>query len=209
MELLSNLGLAFVIIFQPDNLFFCFLGCLIGTLIGVLPGLGPVATISLLLPATFHITPVSAIIMLAGIYYGAMYGGSITSILVNIPGEAASVVTCLDGYQMARQGRAGPALGMSAFASFVAGTVATILIMLVAPPLARVALKFGPPEYFALMLLGLTILSYLASGSVVKALMMACVGVFIGTIGTDTISGVERFTYRSYTLMDGLGLVSK
>jgi putative tricarboxylic transport membrane protein len=207
MELLSNLGLAFVIIFQPDNLFFCFLGCLIGTLIGVLPGLGPVATISLLLPATFHITPVSAIIMLAGIYYGAMYGGSITSILVNIPGEAASVVTCLDGYQMARQGRAGPALGMSAFASFVAGTVATILIMLVAPPLARVALKFGPPEYFALMLLGLTILSYLASGSVVKALMMACVGVFIGTIGTDTISGVERFTYRSYTLMDGLGLV--
>jgi putative tricarboxylic transport membrane protein len=209
MELLSNLGMAFVIIFQPDNLFFCFLGCLIGTLIGVLPGLGPVATISLLLPATFHITPVSAIIMLAGIYYGAMYGGSITSILVNIPGEAASVVTCLDGYQMARQGRAGPALGMSAFASFVAGTVATILIMLVAPPLARVALKFGPPEYFALMLLGLTILSYLASGSVVKALMMACVGVFIGTIGTDTISGVERFTYRSYTLMDGLGLVSK
>jgi putative tricarboxylic transport membrane protein len=207
MELLSNLGMAFVIIFQPDNLFFCFLGCLIGTLIGVLPGLGPVATISLLLPATFHITPVSAIIMLAGIYYGAMYGGSITSILVNIPGEAASVVTCLDGYQMARQGRAGPALGMSAFASFVAGTVATILIMLVAPPLARVALKFGPPEYFALMLLGLTILSYLASGSVVKALMMACVGVFIGTIGTDTISGVERFTYRSYTLMDGLGLV--
>ena len=207
MELLSNLGMAFAIIFQPDNLFFCFLGCLIGTLIGVLPGLGPVATISLLLPATFHITPVSAIIMLAGIYYGAMYGGSITSILVNIPGEAASVVTCLDGYQMARQGRAGPALGMSAFASFVAGTVATILIMLVAPPLARVALKFGPPEYFALMLLGLTILSYLASGSVVKALMMACVGVFIGTIGTDTISGVERFTYRSYTLMDGLGLV--
>jgi putative tricarboxylic transport membrane protein len=207
MELLSNLGMAFAIIFQPENLFFCFLGCLIGTLIGVLPGLGPVATISLLLPATFHITPVSAIIMLAGIYYGAMYGGSITSILVNIPGEAASVVTCLDGYQMARQGRAGPALGMSAFASFVAGTVATILIMLVAPPLARVALKFGPPEYFALMLLGLTILSYLASGSVVKALMMACVGVFIGTIGTDTISGVERFTYRSYTLMDGLGLV--
>ena len=145
--------------------------------------------------------------MLAGIYYGAMYGGSITSILVNIPGESASVVTCLDGYQMARRGRAGPALGISAFGSFIAGTVATILIMLVAPPLAKLALKFGPPEYFSLMFLGLTLLIYLASGSMIKALMMACVGIFLGTIGTDTISGMERFTYRSYTLMDGMGLI--
>jgi len=207
MDLLSNLQLAFSVIFQPGNLLFCFVGCLIGTLIGVLPGLGPVATISLLLPSTFHITPVSAIIMLAGIYYGAMYGGSITSILVNIPGEAASVITCLDGYQMARQGRAGPALGISAFGSFIAGTLATMMIMLVAPPLANFALKFGPPEYFSLMFLGLTVLTYLASGSMVKALMMACVGIFLGTIGTDNISGIERFTYHSYTLMDGIGLI--
>ena len=207
MDLFSNLQLAFSVIFQPENLLFCFVGCVIGTLIGVLPGLGPVATISLLLPSTFHITPVSAIIMLAGIYYGAMYGGSITSILVNIPGEAASVITCLDGYQMARQGRAGPALGISAFGSFIAGTLATLMIMLVAPPLANFALKFGPPEYFSLMFLGLTILTFLASGSMVKALMMACVGIFLGTIGTDNISGIERFTYHSYTLMDGIGLI--
>jgi len=207
MDFFSNLLLAFSIIFQPDNLLFCFIGCLIGTLVGVLPGLGPVATISLLLPSTFHINPVSAIIMLGGIYYGAMYGGSITSILVNIPGEAASVVTCLDGYQMARQGRGGPALGISAFGSFIAGTLATVLIMMIAPPLARFALEFGPPEYFALMFLGLTVLTYLASGSMVKALMMACVGIFLGTVGTDTISGIERFTYRSYTLMDGIGLI--
>jgi putative tricarboxylic transport membrane protein len=207
MDFFSNLHLAFSVILQPDNLLFCFIGCLIGTLVGVLPGLGPVATISLLLPSTFHISPVSAIIMLGGIYYGAMYGGSITSILVNIPGEAASVVTCLDGYKMARQGRAGPALGISAFGSFIAGTLATVLIMLIAPPLARVALEFGPPEYFSLMVLGLTVLTYLASGSMVKALMMACVGIFLGTVGTDNISGVERFTYRSYTLMDGVGLI--
>ncbi|MFH1757888.1 MAG: tripartite tricarboxylate transporter permease [Pseudomonadota bacterium] len=207
MDLFSNLQLAFSVIFQLNNLFFCFIGALIGTLVGVLPGLGPVATISLLLPSTFHITPVSAIIMLAGIYFGAMYGGSTTSILINIPGEAASVVTCLDGYQMARQGRAGPALGIAAFSSFIAGTLAVIIIMLIAPPLAKIALKFGPPEYFTLMFLGLTILTYLASGSMLKALMMACVGIFLGTIGTDIISGMERFTYRSYTLMDGLGLV--
>jgi putative tricarboxylic transport membrane protein len=207
MEFFSNLSMAFSVALQPNNLFFCFLGVLIGTLIGVLPGIGPVATISLLLPSTFQITPVSALIMLAGIFYGAMYGGSTTSILVNIPGEAASVVTCLDGYQMARKGRAGPALGIAAFGSFIAGSVATIIIMLVAPPLANIALRFGPPEYFTLMFLGLTVLTYLASGSMLKALMMACVGIFLGTIGTDTISGLERFTYRSYTLMDGLGLV--
>jgi len=207
MEFFSNFFMALTVAFQPNNLFFCFLGVLIGTLVGVLPGLGPVATISLLLPSTFQITPVAGLIMLAGIYYGAMYGGSTTSILVNIPGEAASVVTCLDGYQMARKGRAGPALGISAFGSFIAGTVAVIASMLIAPPLAYMALKFGPPEYFTLMFLGLTILTYLASGSMLKALMMASGGIFLGTIGTDIISGLERFTYRSYTLMDGLGLV--
>lgn len=145
--------------------------------------------------------------MLAGIYYGTMYGGSTTSILVNIPGEAASVVTCLDGYQMARQGRAGPALGISAFGSFFAGTLATIMIMLLAPPLAKFALKFGPPEYFSLMLLGLTLVTSLGSGSMIKSLMMACAGVFLGTIGTDIVTGEERFTYGSYTLMDGIGLI--
>jgi putative tricarboxylic transport membrane protein len=145
--------------------------------------------------------------MLGGIYYGAQYGGSTTSILVNIPGEAASVVTCLDGYQMARQGRAGPALGIAAFSSFIAGTIATLIIMMISPPLAGLALKFGSPEYFSLMVLGLTVVTYLASGSMVRALMTACVGVFLGTIGTDVISGLERFTYGSYTLMDGLGLV--
>jgi putative tricarboxylic transport membrane protein len=207
MEFFSNLLMAFAVAFQPNNLFFCFIGVFIGTLVGVLPGLGPVATISLLLPSTFQITPVSALIMLAGIFYGAMYGGSTTSILVNIPGEAASVVTCLDGYQMARKGRAGPALGISAFGSFIAGTLSVIAIMLIAPPLAQMALKFGPPEYFTLMFLGLTVLTYLASGSMIKALMMASLGIFLGTIGTDTISGLERFTYHSYTLMDGLGLV--
>lgn len=169
--------------------------------------MGPVAAISILLPSTYHMSPVSAIIMLAGIYYGAMYGGSTTSILVNIPGESASVITCLDGYQMARQGRAGAALGISAFGSFIAGTITTILIMLAAPPLARIALVFGPPEYFALMILGLAMLIYLAMASMLKALIMACFGVVLGTIGTDPIHGVERFTFGSYTLMDGVGLV--
>jgi len=207
MDFFSNLLMAFSVAFQPANLFFCFLGVLIGTLVGVLPGLGPVATISLLLPSTFQISPLGGLIMLAGVYYGAMYGGSTTSILVNIPGEAASVVTCLDGYQMARKGRAGPALGIAAFGSWIAGTLSVIVIMLIAPPLARIALKFGPPEYFTLMFLGLTVLTFLASGSMIKALMMATLGIFLGTIGTDAISGLERFTYRSYTLMDGLGLV--
>ena len=178
-----------------------------GTLVGVLPGLGPPAAIALLIPSTFHMKPVSAIIMLAGVYYGSQYGGSTTSILVNIPGEASSVVTCLDGYPMARQGRAGPALGISAFGSFIAGTIATIFIMLIAPPLAYFALKFGPPEYFCLMLLGLTLVTSLGSGSMIKGLMMASVGIFLGTIGTDIISGLERFTYGSYTLMDGIGFI--
>ena len=156
--------MGFAVALEPGNLFYCFLGCLIGTLVGVLPGLGPTAAMSLLLPATYHVPPVSAIIMFAGIFYGAMYGGSTTSILVNIPGEAASVVTCLDGYKMARQGRAGPALGISAFGSFIAGTLSIVGLMFIAPPLAEMALRFGPPEYFSLMIMGLTIVTFLASG---------------------------------------------
>jgi len=207
MDLINNLLIGFGIVFQPINLLFCFIGCVIGTLVGVLPGLGPTAAISLLLPMTFHLPPISGVIMLAGIYYGAMYGGSTTSILINIPGEAASVVTCLDGYQMARQGRAGPALGMSAIGSFIAGTFSVVGLMVVAPPLAEVALKFGPPEYFSLMVLGLTLLGFLSSGSMGKALLMASFGIFLGTIGLDNLTGIPRFTFGSETLIDGPGLV--
>jgi putative tricarboxylic transport membrane protein len=207
MELLNYLFLGFSVVFEPMNLFYCFTGVLIGTLVGVLPGLGPVAAMSLLLPATFHTTPVASIIMLAGIYYGAMYGGSTTSILVNIPGEAASVMTCLDGYQMARQGRAGPALGISAFASFIAGTIGIIGMMLISPPLVNFALKFGPPEYFSLMVLGLMVLTFLTSASMVRALMMATFGLMVGTIGLDNISGLARFTFNIPELLDGVGLV--
>jgi putative tricarboxylic transport membrane protein len=195
------------IVLTLDNLFYCFMGSLIGTLVGVLPGLGPVAAMSILLPATMHIPPVSAIIMLAGIYYGAMYGGSTTSILVNIPGEAASVVTCLDGYQMARQGRAGVALGMSAMGSFIGGTLSVIALQMIAPPLAKFALMFGFPEYFALMCCGLVVLTFMARGSMVKALMMAAFGIFLGTIGTDLIVGTLKFTFGIKILMDGLGVV--
>src|SRR5919106_99786 len=200
MAVLANFGLGFSVVLRPTNLLFCFIGVLLGTLVGVLPGLGPVATIALLLPITFKMGPASAIIMLAGIYYGAMYGGSTTSILVSIPGEAASVITCLDGYQMARQGRAGPALGIAAFGSFIAGTVGVIGLMLFAPVLGRAALSFGPPEYFALTVLGLTLVSYLAQGSMTKALIMAVLGLLVGTIGADPVSGAERFTYGSLTL---------
>jgi putative tricarboxylic transport membrane protein len=207
VDFFSNLNMAFAVILQPENFLYCFVGVLTGTLIGVLPGIGPVAAMSILLPSTYQIGPVPAVIMLGGIYYGAMYGGSTTSILVNIPGEAASVVTCLDGYQMARQGRAGPALGISAFGSFIAGTIATVLIMLIAPPLAKFALKFGAPEYFSVMILGLFVVVYLGMYSVLKGLMMACIGMALGCIGTDLIHGVERFTYGSYTLMDGLSLI--
>ncbi|HSR12394.1 MAG TPA: tripartite tricarboxylate transporter permease [Thermodesulfobacteriota bacterium] len=191
----------------PITLLLRFLGDLLGTREGVLPGLGPTAAIALLLPNTFHVPPVTAIIMLAGIYYGAMYGGSTTSILVNIPGEAASVVTCLDGYQMARKGRAGPALGIAAFGSFIAGTVSVIGLMVVAPPLAKFALAFGPPEYFSLMLLGIIILIYLASGSILKALMMFVFGLLLSTIGMDAISGTQRLTFGLLELSDGIGLI--
>lgn len=207
MDLFSHVALGAQIIFTPTNLFFCFIGVLMGTLVGVLPGLGPTAAIALLLPNTFHFPPVSAVIMLAGIYYGAMYGGSTTSILVNIPGEAASVVTCLDGYQMAKKGRAGPALGIAAFGSFIAGTLSIVALMLVAPPLAKVALAFGPPEYFSLTLLGILILIYLASSSILKALMMAVFGLLIGTIGMDSISGTQRLTFGIIELSDGVGLI--
>jgi putative tricarboxylic transport membrane protein len=176
-------------------------------LVGVLPGLGPTATISLLLPITFKLGPVPAIILLAGISYGAFYGGSTTSILINIPGEAASVVTCIDGYQMARKGRAGPALGIAAMGSFIGGTFAIILLMLLAPPIASAALKFGPPEFVALAFLGLTLVTYLSSGSMVKALMMAAVGLLLGYIGADIVSGKERFTMGITKLIGGLDLV--
>jgi putative tricarboxylic transport membrane protein len=207
MEYIANLWLGFSVALQPASLFFCFIGVLIGTLVGVLPGLGPVAAISLLLPATLALTPVNAIIMLAGIYYGAMYGGSTTSILLNIPGEAASVITCLDGYQMARKGRAGPALGIAAFGSFIAGTVAIVGMMLIAPPLARMALAFGPPEYFSLILCGLTLVTFLAKGGMGKALLMAAVGLFLGCIGMDSLMGSTRFTMDIAELTDGIGMV--
>jgi putative tricarboxylic transport membrane protein len=207
MELFNYLGIGFSVALQPMNLFYCFIGVFIGTLVGVLPGIGPVGAMSLLLPITFNSTPEGAIIMLAGIYYGAMYGGSTTSILVNIPGEAASVVTCLDGYAMARQGRAGPALGMAAFGSFIAGTLSVIGLMLLAPPLAQFALRFGPPEYFTLMVMGVTILTYLAHGSMSKALIMAAFGIVLGLIGLDSISASPRFTFNKLELLDGIGLV--
>jgi len=207
MELLHNLYLGFNVAFAPVNLLFCFIGVFLGTLVGVLPGLGPAATIALLLPITFSLRPETALIMIAGIYYGAQYGGSTTSILVNIPGEASSVVTCLDGYQMARKGRAGPALGISAFGSFIGGTLSVVGLMLLGPWLAGFALQFGPPEYFALMLLGIVILTFLSKGSMVRSLISAVIGLFIGTIGIDPIYGVQRFTYGTLTLMDGVGLV--
>ncbi len=178
-----------------------------GTLVGVLPGLGPVASISILIPISYYMSPVSAIIMLAGLYYGTMYGGSTTSILVNIPGEVGSIVTVLDGYQMARRGRAGAALGISAFGSFIAGTISVILLMFLAPPLSEFALKFGPPEFFALMILGLILLGFLSSGPICKALMMVSLGLFLGSIGLDTIQGTSRFTFGTITLLDGVGLV--
>jgi putative tricarboxylic transport membrane protein len=208
LELLNYLHTGFSVALQPINLFYCFVGVFIGTLVGVLPGIGPVGAMSLLLPITFKSTPESAIIMLAGIYYGTMYGGSTTSILVNIPGEAASVVTCLDGYQMAQQGRAGPALGIAAFGSFIAGTFAIVGLMLMAPPLSKFALRFGPPEYFSLMFLGMTILIYLAHGSMLKALLMATLGIVLGLVGLDSINARPRLTFSRMELMDGIGLVS-
>lgn len=207
MELISHILYGFSNALSPGNLFLCFIGVTIGTLVGVLPGIGPVGAMSLLMPATFSLSPTGAIVMFAGIYYGAMYGGSTTSILINIPGEATSVVTCLDGYQMARQGRAGPALGISAFGSFIGGTISVVGLMLVAPSLSIIAVRFGPPEYFSLMCLSLTLVIYLASGSGVRALMMAAFGVILGCVGQDPEMGSNRFVYGFTDLWDGIGLV--
>ncbi len=207
MDVLNHFMTGLQVSLEPINLLYCFLGVLIGTLIGVLPGIGPVGAMSLLLPATFRISPVGAVIMLAGIYYGAQYGGSTTSILVNIPGEASSVVTALDGYQMARKGRAGPALGMAAIGSFIAGTIAVAGLMCLAGPLAAWALAFGPPEYFALMCVGLVVVTFLTQGSMYKALMMTLVGLLIGFVGMDLFTGSMRFTFGLKELMDGVGMV--
>src|SRR3989304_5750096 len=207
MDFLAHLAQGFSVALTPWNLLFAAIGAVIGTAIGVMPGLGPPATVALLLPVTYKMEPTSAVIMLAGIFYGAMYGGSTTSILLNIPGETASIVTCLDGYKMARQGRAGPALGMAAFGSFIAGTIGIVGIMFFAPFLGQKALSFGGPEYFALTFLGLTLVTYLARGSKINALIMAVLGLLAGTIGADPVSGEQRFSHGSFTLLDGLGIV--
>ena len=207
MELFHNLIFGFSIALSFQNLLYCFLGCLLGTLIGVLPGIGPLATIAMLMPITFSISPVAALIMLAGIYYGAQYGGSTTAILVNLPGETSAVVTCMDGYQMARQGRAGPALAIAAIGSFFAGTVCTLIIALFGPSIAELALKFGPAEYFSLMLMGLVAAAVLAQGDMVKSLAMVAMGLLLGTVGTDVNSGWRRFSFDIGELMDGIGFV--
>jgi putative tricarboxylic transport membrane protein len=207
MDALPHILYGFQVCLRPENVFYCFLGVLGGTLVGVLPGLGPQAAIALLLPAVVYLKPVSAVIMLAGIYYGSMYGGSTTSILVNIPGEAASVVTCIDGYQMALQGRAGPALGIAAFGSFIAGTFGIILLTFVGGQIANFALRFGPPEYFSLMCLALIVLTNLSGKSLSRALTSAMAGLFLGTVGMDLVTGEPRFTLGFPVLMDGVGLI--
>lgn len=207
METLQNLALGFSVALQPNVLVYAFAGCFIGTLVGMLPGLGPLAGISLLLPATYGLNPTTALILLAGVYYGAMYGGSTTSILMRIPGEAASVMTCIDGYEMTKKGRGGAALAIAAIGSFIAGTFAVVVLMLLAPPLANLALKFGPPEYAALLTLGLLMLSYVSSGGMAKTLAMASLGLLLGTVGIDQMSGYMRFTYGVTELADGLGLI--
>jgi TctA family transporter len=207
MELFNNLIFGFTVALTLQNLWFCFIGVFLGTLIGVLPGIGPLATIAMLLPLTFNVPPVAALIMLAGIYYGAQYGGSTTAILVNLPGETAAVVTCMDGYQMARQGRAGPALAIAAIGSFFAGTVCTLIIALFGPPLAEVALKFGAPEYFSLMLMGLVAAAVLAGDNITKALAMVVVGLLLGIVGTDVNSGMARYSFGIPELTDGIGFI--
>src|SRR5918994_1882445 len=207
MDVVSGLLHGFAVALQPVNLLWCFVGVLLGTVIGVMPGLGPPATIAMLLPLTFLMNPASAMIMLAGIYYGAKYGGPTTSILLNVPGESASVVTCIDGYQMARKGRAGAALGIAAIASFIAGTVGVLGLMLIAPPLARMALAFSSPEYFALMALGLAMVVLLAGESMVKAVLAMLVGLWLAGIGTDLFSQTSRFTFGQMELLSGIDFV--
>jgi putative tricarboxylic transport membrane protein len=206
MGALGNLLMGIQIALQPANFSYCFIGVFIGTLIGVLPGVGPLAGISLLLPLTYGMNATSAIILLAGIYYGAQYGGSTTSILMNVPGEVSSIVTCLDGHQMALRGRAGPALGIAAFGSFIAGTLGTLGLMLIANPLAKIALKFGPPEFFSLMVLGIIVLTSISRGSVVKGLIMAAFGFVLSFIGIDSVGGGQRFTFGLTHLTSGLDL---
>jgi len=207
VDLFHNLIFGFSVALSLQNFFYCLIGALVGTLIGVLPGIGPLATIAMLMPLTFNVPPVSALIMLAGIFYGAQYGGSTTSILVNLPGETSSVITCIDGYQMARQGRAGPALAIAAIGSFFAGCVCTLLIALFGPPIAEMALKFNSPEYFSLMSMGLVAAAVLAQGDMVKSLAMVALGLLLGIVGTDVDSGVQRFTFGVYDLADGIGFV--
>src|SRR3954452_157331 len=206
-ELIQHLSLGFSVALTLQNLMYCFIGCFLGTLIGVLPGIGPVATIAMLLPITFNLPPVSALIMLAGIYYGASYGGSTTAILVNLPGESSSVVTVIDGYQMARQGRAGPALAAAGLGSFFAGCVGTLILAAFAAPLTEVAFKFGPAEYFSLMILGLIGAVVLASGSLIKAIAMIVLGLLLGLVGTDVNSGVARYSFDIPELTDGIGFI--
>ncbi len=203
-NILQNLGLGFSTALSLINLTYCFLGVLVGTLIGVLPGIGPVAAVAMLLPLTFNLDPVGAIIMLSGIYYGTQYGGSTTAILVNLPGESSSVITCMDGYAMARQGRAGPALAIAAIGSFFAGTVGTIMVAFLGPPLAEIALKFGAPEYFSLMVMSLVAASVLSSGSMMKTICMIVLGLLVGIVGTDVNSGMSRFTFGMSGLADGV-----
>jgi len=200
----NDLLLGFSIALAPTNLLFAFFGVFLGTIIGALPGIGPSAGVAVLLPVTFGMPPVTAMIMLAGIYYGAMYGGTITSVLINTPGESSSVMTTLDGFQMALKGRAGAALGIAAIGSFIAGTLSVVLLMVAAPPLADLAVSFGPPEYFALMVLGLTTLASLTSGSVVKGLVVAVVGLLLGTVGIDLMLGAPRYTFENVNLLDGI-----
>ena len=208
MDWLQHLATGFGVAFTAQNLLYCFIGCLLGTLIGVLPGIGPVATIAMLLPATYALPPVAALIMLAGIYYGAQYGGSTTAILVNLPGESSSVVTVIDGYQMARAGRAGPALAAAGIGSFFAGCAGTLILAAFAPPLAEMAIHFGPAEYFSLMVLGLIGAVVLASGSLLKAVGMIVLGLLLGVVGTDVNSGTVRFAFDVPELIDGIGFVA-
>jgi len=207
MDVLSGLYQGFAISLTLTNIMYCSIGVTIGTLIGVLPGIGPVATLSLIIPTTFSMAPVSAIILLAGVYYGAAYGGSTTAILVNVPGEVGSMMTCIDGYQMARNGRAGAALGVSAIGSFVGGTLGTIGLIFLAVPLSKIALKIGPPEYFGLMCMGLMLVIFLARGSMLKAITMALVGILLSSIGIHVATGQPRFTMNITELLDGVGLV--
>src|SRR6187549_1042070 len=207
MDAIQSLWLGFTVALQPAVLWYAFLGCLVGTLVGVLPGIGPLAGISILLPLTFGLDATKAIVMLAGIYYGSQYGGSTTSILLRIPGEAASVMTCIDGNAMARKGRAGAALCIAAVGSFVAGTFGVIVLTVVAPPLATIAIRFGPPEYTALIVLGLIFLAYMSSTSLIRTLLMACLGLMFGMIGIDNMTGHFRYSFDLPELGDGIGIV--